>query len=353
MAVPDARRRKVLTVGPDINGLGGISAVLQMYRRNVPGFAFSPTNSRRGTIAGAFVLGATLLKLPFYRLAGYDTVHAHGGSGKSYIRKRIVLGWARRLGFRTVFHCHGGGFAVFAQSRGKERVSRELARYDAVAVLSGGWRRYFAGELGCRSVTVIDNMVELPAVPVERREVPEGEPVRFVFLGKLCRDKGVWDLLDALASERDSLDGRIKVSVGGNGDVDEFRRRTAELGLEGMVEYVGCVYGADKDALLRRCDVMLLPSYIEGMPITLLEAGVYAMPSITTTVGGIPELITDGVQGTLLTPGDVPALAAAIKNYAGDRQLILRQGCAAAEAVRTHLPDAVNAQLDKLYDSLS
>ena len=85
--------------------------------------------------------------------------------------------------------------------------------------------------------------------------------------------------------------------------------------LDEMVKFVGWVSGDAKSKILSTTDILVLPSYYEGLPISVLEAMSYAMPVITTPVGGIPEVVTDGVEGTLFTPGDKASLTQTIDTY--------------------------------------
>ncbi len=347
----EARHSKVLTVGPDIRGLGGISAVLQSYARNFPEFRYAATNSRHGSIASGLVLALLLARLPFYRLRGYNIIHAHGASGKSFIRKRIVLGLARKLGFRTIFHCHGGGFREYTVRTGTDKMRRILAGFDAVGCLSPGWAEFFRNELHCANVTVIPNIVEEPQAAA-KTEPSADNLMRLIFLGKLCRDKGIYDLLEALASRHKEFEGRVELIVGGNGEVDRFNDTVKQYGLESMVRYLGWIDSETKARILSGGGVVILPSYIEGMPISLLEAGVYSMPSISTTAGAIPELIESGANGILVAPGDVRALALAISEYADNPELRCKHGREARKRITPHLPAQVGATLQTLYEPL-
>jgi glycosyltransferase involved in cell wall biosynthesis len=73
-----------------------------------------------------------------------------------------------------------------------------------------------------------------------------------------------------------------------------------------------------RDQLLAASDVFVLPSHIEGMPMAMLEAMASGLPVIVTPVGGIPEVVTDGVEGDLVAPGDVPQLALALSGMISD-----------------------------------
>jgi glycosyltransferase involved in cell wall biosynthesis len=93
------------------------------------------------------------------------------------------------------------------------------------------------------------------------------------------------------------------------------------LGLDAHVDQLGPVALAERVAYFQRADIFILPTYAEGLPIAVLEAMAAGLPIITTPVGGIPELIEDGVDGLLIQPGDVQALAARIALLLGDAEL--------------------------------
>jgi glycosyltransferase involved in cell wall biosynthesis len=87
------------------------------------------------------------------------------------------------------------------------------------------------------------------------------------------------------------------------------RDRVECLGLTGLCEAVGPVRGRDIVQLLHECDVLALPSYQEALPMAILEAMAAGLPIVATRVGGIPEVVVDGYNGFLLSPGDIVGLA--------------------------------------------
>lgn len=344
---------KVLFLGPQRKGAkGGIAAVLDMYGRNIKHFHYLPTNSAHGTLAGVCVLLATLSVMPLARLAGRRIAHIHYASGKSWIRKKLVWRWARLLGFRTVMHNHSGGFARQVEADGAVAIRRCLGRADANVCLNQERLDMFVGDLGLSNAVIINNPVERPvpaADSMEKYAAPER--VEMVFLGKLCRNKGVYDMLEA--ARRLKAEGlRFHISVGGNGEVEEFKARVAEAGLGDCVEYAGWVDAARKDALLRRAHVLLLPSYIEGLPISILEAMAYSTAVISTPVGGIPSLIEPGVDGQLAAPGDVDALADAMRRYISNPAEARQHALHARSTVEPYYIDHVTARLAELYRTL-
>ena len=111
--------------------------------------------------------------------------------------------------------------------------------------------------------------------------------------------------------------------------------------------------GSDaKCQLLNQSDVIILPSYYEGVPICLLEGYSYHLPAISTCVGGIPEILEDGKNGIMITPGDKSALYHAVCQMINSPSKRMEMGEDAFKTSRNHLPDQVEESLKLLYSKL-
>ena len=251
---------------------------------------------------------------------------------------------------KVIFHCHGGEFKSYVAEIGESKVLNVLSKCDAIVVLSQKWVDYFKGDLGLKNVFVINNIVE-PAQLFDENLKPTKE-LKLLFLGAICDNKGIFDLLDVIATNKTEFIGRIKLYIGGNGEVERLQSVISQKQLAEIVEYVGWVTGEDKNRLLKDCDIVMLPSYIEGVPIALLEAMAYAKPSITTNVGGIPEIIESGKNGVIITPGDKDALYDAIRLFVDNPKLIAEYGAEGLSRVVDFYPESVKNQLENLYKQL-
>lgn len=339
--------RKVALATPDLKSLGGIAAVVDAYRRHFPGIHILSTNSARGTFVGAFALARAFIRIPFLRARGVRILHAHGASGKSFIRKCLLMAWARLWGMKTIFHCHAGPFRDYVARVGVPYVASRLSKCDAVITLSKVHIPLFRDTLGLKDVEVVNNMVEPSAYT---RDFTIAGPVTFIFLGLLTTRKGIFELLDAAASLNEKYPGKFRIIVGGDGDeAARFHSRIKELGLASVIDYRGWLRGESKEQALRAAHVTVLPSYAEGTPVSILEGFDRGMPAIASDVGGIPDLVTDGVDGILVAARDHEALAAAMARYIDNPALIRQHAAAAAETVRQFYPDAVAGRLASLY----
>jgi len=178
-----------------------------------------------------------------------------------------------------------------------------------------------------------------------------GRPV-VSLVGEVGRRKGQAVLLEAAAKLR--ADGATRDAVfllAGEGSArTELEARAQALGLaDGTVRFLG--FRADVPDLLADTDLLVLPSFEEGFPNTLLEGMALGLPVVSTPVDGIPELVVDGVTGVLTPPGDAAALAAAIGALLGDAGRRRALGEAGRTRARTEFADA--RMMDAVDDCLT
>ncbi len=132
-----------------------------------------------------------------------------------------------------------------------------------------------------------------------------------LFLGELGKRKGCYDIPEVIAQVKKSIPDVRFVLAGAGDEVDEkaIKELIAEKGVSDNVKFPGWVRGDTKDKLLREADVFFLPSYNEGMPMSVLDAMGYGFPVVSTNVGGIPKIVHDGENGYCCDPGDVNRFA--------------------------------------------
>lgn len=268
-----------------------------------------------------------------------DILHAHNPTMLQY-------GGLGRLvsGARLVVTDHGGR---------PHRTPRaaEWRRVDAaVAVSEVTARRSLAADH--LPIRVIHNGVE-PAAPGARAAsraalgLPDDAFVA-VCVARLVAVKAHDVLLQAAARARG--DAPVLLLVGDGPERDELQRLAARLGLA-RVRFLGA--RADVGDILAAADVAVLASRDEGLPLALLEAMAHGLPIVATTVGGVSELVREGLEGLLVPADDADALAAALGRVGGDAPLRQRLGDAAHHRVREDFSlDAAAAAYADLYRRL-
>jgi glycosyltransferase involved in cell wall biosynthesis len=175
-----------------------------------------------------------------------------------------------------------------------------------------------------------------------------GTPARVLYVGQVGRRKGVHDLLRAM---RRLLDENLalELTVVGpsqlEGEMEAARALATELRLDGAVRFTGALTGDALYGHFESHDLFALPSYNEGIPAVLYEAGAYALPVVTTPVGAIPSVVRDGENGFLVAPGDLDALSASLRRLVTDCALRERLGNQLRSDVAAFHPDRAAARI--------
>ena len=356
--------KSILMLGTDPRTRGGIAAVINTYQS---GGLFDRVAV---TLIATHQDGGRIAKLRRYCLAFVDVflhlnangaavVHAHVSSGASFWRKSLLLLLARRFGVPTVFHLHSGGFGQWVNNAAwyspvrRCWVRHTLESSDAVIVLSRSWKEW-ANEFAPRArVTVIGNPVQVPAIEptADGRGVQLGAG-RVLFLGWIYDFKGVYDLLQAWVLFRQRCPG-WRLVVGGKGEVDKFLAEADRLGVRKDLDFLGWVSGDEKERELRRADIFVLPSYQEGMPVSVLEAMAFGAAVIATPVGGVPDMMEQDVHGLWVQAGDIQGICDRLVELASSAELRTRLSQAAfAHVSKYNRVEVSIADLLELYGSL-
>ncbi|OEZ61616.1 spore coat protein SA [Duganella sp. HH105] len=345
-------------IGTGFATMGGISSVVNVYRAAGLFERFSivyiATHCDGGAAAKLRLLCSAWCKFVGMLLTGrIGMLHVHVSRRASFWRKALFFLPAYLFRVPAVLHLHSGAFHEFyADDCGPFR--RWLIRYifdraAQVVVLSNTWKTWAQGISRNPHITAIYNPVLLSAQPYAWHERIQGQTL---FFGRLGKNKGSYDLVQA-AQTLAATHPQLQLRLGGDGELEQTRGRAEELGVADRVQLLGWVTGEEKARCLADATVYVLPSYNEGLPMSVLEAMAAGLPVLTTPVGGIPEAVTDGVEGFLITPGDVPALAQRWSLLLSDPALAERMGNAARRKVETTFStQAVLPQLELIYRRL-
>ncbi len=332
---------RVVMAGPLPPLIGGMSTVIDdiahsSLAENVELVLF---NTAKSTPESRSLLNAVTARFGLWHSwwkamnpADRTLVHIHTCSGLSYFLDGAYLLLARARGIPAVLHVHGGRFDSFLDGLSPLHLSfaRLIARCaDRVVVLSEEWKKMLAARLPGASFSVIENGVSIPKLAIEK----SADEKIILFLGNLCASKGVWELLSCA---KGFPPGVRLVLVGGEEDpgiAAKIREHLIRDGTEDRVNLTGPLTGNAKFDWLYRADIFALPSYAEGVPISMLEAAAAGLPLVVTPVGGIPSVLTDGENALFVMPCDKDQLCSAITRLIGDPELRQRLGHAAKEHV--------------------
>lgn len=319
---------KVLMIGPARSVHGGISGVVNNYYeagldRKV-NLRYIGTMEEGGFLRKLIRAGIAYVQF-LAALPDCDLVHVNMASDNSYRRKSVFIKTADRFHKKIVIHQHGGDFETFYRKeqdeKGRERIRRVLNMGDAFLVLAPAWKDFFGEIIGRERITVLPDAIAIPAAYEKSWDNHD-----VLFLGRLCREKGIGELLFCVPDLVRKFPD-FHLYLGGIWE-DEGLRRLSEQDRE-HVTWLGWVSGEEKQQWLRRCRVLALPSWFEGQSVSLLEAMANYCGIVAADTGGIPQMILPEETGLLVPVKDTSALEAGLFRLLREEELCKRLGKAA------------------------
>ena len=307
---------------------GGIAAVVNGYRDSQLGRDFNIIYLE------SYCDGNKIRKF-FKGMVGYlhfikvlyfdniDIVHIHSSFGPSFYRKLPFIYMSNILKKPIINHIHGAEFDDFyvnASNNKKMLISKAYNKCDMIIALSDEWKEQLSLIVPKERITVIENYSRI-AENVIRYKCN----YQVLFLGMIGHRKGCYDIPEVIENVIKEFPC-CKFVIAGDGEIEEIKSHLVEKGVEKNVIFPGWVRGEEKDRLLRESDVFFLPSYNEGMPMSILDAMGYGLPIISTTVGGIPKIVHDGENGYTYKPGDVEGFSRGLKDLLRQEDLLLDFG---------------------------
>ncbi|MFV2057171.1 MAG: glycosyltransferase family 4 protein [Thiohalomonadales bacterium] len=283
-----------------------------------------------------------------------DVSHIHTCSYFTFWRTVLDLAILKIFGCKVVIHIHGAEFHKFLGGLGPIKLLLAKIAFktvDRVIILSEGWNTILSPWIDPTKMFVLPNGTPIPDIsPSEKTKPPN-----IICIANYERRKGQIDLLSAVSTL--SYQGPLKLVLMGEemetGQKDALRSFVNENNLENIVDIHGPVFGDKKRPFMENATIFCLPSYDEGLPLAMLEAMSFGLPVICTTVGAIPEVIDQDINGLLYNPGDTAALTTCLDKLLVDTPYALSVGIAGRQLIiQKYSINAIAIQLTHLYDEL-
>lgn len=298
-----------------------------------------------------FALAARLLR------ERIDIVHINVAfNRKGFPRDALYLAVARLLRRKVVFQVHGGALPeTLYKSRvlRQQVVKRVINAADAVVLLANYELEAYRCFAPQAQLKVIPNGTAIHE-SASTQAGSEDAPLRLSFIGRLVPSKGVAECLAAAELLRSS--GRnFKFTIAGAGPQEAcLKKQAMAMTQDGLVEFVGAKFGAEKDEIWRNTDVFVFPTYhAEGLPYALLESMAAGAVPITTRIGAQAEIIEHGVNGLFVVPHNPEALFNAIIELDDDRERLFAMSRQCIERVRRDYSiERLSEDFGNLYRSL-
>jgi glycosyltransferase involved in cell wall biosynthesis len=257
------------------------------------------------------------------KLAG---VHVNMAERLDFVRESIVLLACKLLGIPTVLHLHAAqlhhSYRRFPAPL--QWIVRFIFSLPRCCVVLGKESASFV----TRELQVPEGRVEIvingvPAPTVQRRAAQAGDTPRVLFVGNLSERKGVSDLLQALARP-EMANVPFELTLAGGGDIAAYRAQAERLRVGDKVQFHGWASQDQLARLLADADVLVLPSYDEGLPLAILEALANGVAVVCTPVGEIPHVLQHRHSACFVEPGDPASIARGLAQVLTDAELRTR-----------------------------
>lgn len=328
---------KVIMCGSDLSVKGGMVTVVKNYLKYEHWDEFQinyiPTHIEKGKVYGIFYFIKAYLQILYLLLMKkIDIAYLHTSERGSIYRKLIIARTMKKFGIPVILHHHGAEFDKFYEglSNGEKRfVQKGLQTVDVNIVLSDALVNMITSKAPNSKVFTLYN-----SVAVDNNHY-NNDGDKILFLGRLGKRKGTYDLIDAISALDSKIDMKFKFLLCGDGDIETVKKEIEKKGILDRIEYIGWIDKTQKEEFYKSVILNVLPSYNEGLPMTILETMSYGIPNISTGIASIPEVIEDGVNGFLISPGDVNDLADKMARLINDNSLRKEFSNAAYEKIKS------------------
>jgi glycosyltransferase involved in cell wall biosynthesis len=291
--------------------------------------------------------------------------HIGTAFGLSFIKHSVCVVIARIAGHRIVLHPHCSLSTLYSKrSRQWQWMVRQIIRLtNGIIALSNEWITLKNSLPTCR-VYSLPNAIDLsPYLGIAQQRLASGrkrKPFQILYLGYLGKAKGSLDIIEA-AKEFCEKNAEFAFNLVGDelseGELEQIFKQINAADLSGSVAVYPAVFGSEKIGFFKNADVLVYPSYHEGMPIAVLEAMACGLPVVATKVGGLPDVVKDGINGFLVEPGHPDQLAAVLRRIFVDKECYFSMCRRSYEFVRDHfdmekrVPELVKIYASVLSDS--
>lgn len=271
--------------------------------------------------------------------------------GAAVIRDYLLLQEAHKLANPIVLHIHGGNYMKNRQRPWivQRLIEKVFSWAKHIIVLSDEEKQIVEEDFNVDNVHSLPNCIDLTEARDYKRKFEAEHPLSILYLGRIEKNKGIDYILEAARKLKADKVPFTLHFAGKEETQDEYIPQfKSELG-ESFI-YHGVVFGKMKYDLLKQCDVFLLPSFYEGLPMSLLETMSFGMVPVVTPVGSIPTVVSDNANGLYVGVKNTDDIVSSIHHLCTDKALLSRLSLEAQNTIVSLFDDKVYiAKLNSLY----
>lgn len=351
----EQQKTRVLVVGHMKRSTGGIQQYMRQHIDNLPcsitaeSYDIGPPlgEGQWWMLKSITYTLLDVLKFPLAQRSS-DVIHIHTGHYNLFYQSTFYVLISSILFQKPVIlHIHGSRFDDFLETDSKwVQIIQNivLTRSDKIIVLSDYWEAILAKRIDEQKIIPLPNAINVSRYhPVENNKI-----IRIIYISDLIERKGVHELIQALPEIVNEHD-RIEVKICGIGPLESEVKQLDED--HTAIDYLGYISEMEKEELLSKSSIFVLPSHAEGMPIAILEAMAGGNAIIATKVGSLPELIEEQ-NGILIEPGNHKKLVEAVNYLISNPDQIDLMKRSNQELAKMHSWSVIGEKITKIYQNV-
>lgn len=352
------KKSKVLVVATSRKTRGGITSVIKAHEQGEQWRNFHCKwieTHRDGSKSRKilYLLSAYIeyiILLPFYNI-----VHIHLTLGSSGRRKMAFIKLAKLLNKKVIVHFHPSSEKNLFEEPNNKLGLKIFSKADLILVLSPQWKKWI-DEVYPNNKFLIKVLYN-PCSKVKRTNSERKKHI--LYAGTILKRKGYDILLHAFGKIANKYPDWKVVFAGnpyfenGINEIETGKQIAEQYGITSQIEWLGWISGSQKEKVFNEVSIYCLASSGEGFPMGVLDAWAYGIPCVMTPVGGIPDIVNDGVEGLLFPVNNIDILSKQLDRMISDNDLRCKIVKATDVYVnKTFEMNEINNQLGEIYNSL-
>jgi glycosyltransferase involved in cell wall biosynthesis len=353
----------ILITAPSLDtkyNVSGISSLVNFIINNNSGLTYThfelgrKDNEKRGVIWFLRIIKTTVKWVVVVTGKKITLVHFNFALSKpSIIRDAPLVLYAKLIQKKIIIHLHGGDYLTDKKPPAWIKIILKMvfSVNTPVIVLSPVEQQAVTADYGLKNVTVLPNCVDLTEAKIFKRSFDKGAELNLLFIGRITTTKGIEYIYQAL-SKLKKKQVPFKFYMAGTGPEEkEYVDKFGALLGDGF-EFKGVVSGKAKTNLFKQCNIFLLPSLFEGLPISLLESMSFGLVPVVTGVGSVKHVVTTGQNGVIVDGNPVDNTVLAVENFNNDKALLQKLSINAANFIfENYNPGVYLDDLNKIYET--
>ena len=355
---------KILITSPNLDpvvNVSGISSIVRLIvdHNKINEYIHFELGKRDGEKRNLFwfvrILRALLSWTNVLITDNIDFVHFNLALNKrSIIRDTPFILISRMFHKKMLIHLHGGEFLLGEPSPFWVRAILKNIYSSSVPkiVLSSIEMLAIQSKYSVRNMLALPNFIFLEESNVYKRIFSNKSKLSILFLGRITESKGIHQILEALIILKKRGLNFIFTMAGKGPNEKKYAARFTEV-LGTNFKFAGIVTGKEKSKLLQSCDVFVLPSLFEGLPMALLECMSFGLVPIVTDVGSMGTVVKNGKTGIIVRENSANDIANAFEGLINDRKLLKTLSCNAREFIVSNFnPTTYFEKLNRIYEDV-